>query len=31
MISKNRKPDVAFLKAAYKLLGIDGNVLLDFA
>jgi len=31
ILSKKRKPDVAFLKAAHKLLGIDGNVLLDFA
>ncbi|HTN06071.1 helix-turn-helix domain-containing protein [Agriterribacter sp.] len=30
IMSKKRKPDVAFLKAAHKLLGIDGNVLLDF-
>ena len=29
IMSKKRKPDVAFLKAAHKLLGIDGNVLLD--
>lgn len=31
IMSKKRKPDVAFLKAAHKLLGIDGNILLDFA
>jgi len=31
IMSKKRKPDLAFLKAAHKLLGIDGNVLLDFA
>jgi len=31
IMSNKRKPDVAFLKAAHKLLGIDGNVLLDFA
>ena len=31
IMSKKRKPDVAFLKAAHKCLGIDGNVLLDFA
>ncbi|RYY58764.1 MAG: helix-turn-helix domain-containing protein [Chitinophagaceae bacterium] len=31
ILSKKRKPDVAFLKAAHKRLGIDGNVLLDFA
>jgi len=31
IMSKKRRPDVAFLKAAHKLLGIDGNVLLDFA
>jgi len=31
IMSKKRKPDIAFLKAAHKLLGIDGNVLLDFA
>ena len=31
IMSKKRKPDVAFLKAVHKLLGIDGNVLLDYA
>jgi HTH-type transcriptional regulator/antitoxin HigA len=31
IMSKKRKPDVAFLKAAHELLGIDGNILLDFA
>lgn len=31
IMSKKRKPDVAFLKAAHKHLGIDGNVLLDYA
>lgn len=31
IMSKKRKPDVAFLKAIHKLLGIDGNVLLDYA
>lgn len=31
ILSKKRKPDVAFLKAAHKKLGIDGNLLLDFA
>ncbi len=31
IMSKKRKPDVAFLKAAHKLLGIDGNILLDYA
>lgn len=31
IMNKKRKPDIAFLKAANKLLGIDGNVLLDFA
>ena len=30
IMSKKRKPDVAFLKAAHKHLGIDGNVLLQF-
>ncbi|MDE3184850.1 MAG: helix-turn-helix domain-containing protein [Bacteroidota bacterium] len=30
IMSKKRKPDVAFLKAAHNLLGIDGNVLLEF-
>lgn len=31
IMSKKRKPDVPFLKAVHKLLGIDGNLLLDFA
>lgn len=31
IMSKKRKPDVAFLKAAHKLLEIDGNILLDYA
>ncbi|WP_127126014.1 helix-turn-helix domain-containing protein [Pseudoflavitalea rhizosphaerae] len=31
IMSRKRKPDVAFLKAVHKLLGIDGNLLLDFA
>lgn len=31
IMSKKRKPDVAFLKAAHKFLGIDGNILLDYA
>lgn len=31
IMSKKRKPDVAFLKAAHEHLGIDGNVLLEFA
>lgn len=31
IMSKKRKPDVAFLKAAHKFLGIDGNVLLEYA
>jgi HTH-type transcriptional regulator/antitoxin HigA len=31
IMSKKRKPDVAFLKAAHTLPEIDGNVLLDFA
>ena len=30
IMSKKRKPDVAFLKAAHKVLGIDGNVLLEY-
>jgi HTH-type transcriptional regulator / antitoxin HigA len=30
IISKKRKPDVAFLKAAHKHLGIDGNILLQY-
>jgi HTH-type transcriptional regulator/antitoxin HigA len=29
IMSRKRKPDVAFLKAAHKHLGIDGNVLLE--
>ena len=31
IMRRKSKPDIAFLKAAHKLLGIDGNVLLDFA
>lgn len=31
IMSKKRKPDVAFLKAAHQQLGIDGNVLLKYA
>lgn len=31
IMSKKRKPDVAFLKAIHSLLGIDGNTLLDVA
>lgn len=31
IMSKKRKPDVAFLKAAHERLGIDGNVLLRYA
>lgn len=31
IMSKKRKPDVAFLKAAHRHLGIDGNILLEFA
>lgn len=30
IMSRKRKPDVAFLKAAHKHLGIDGNVLLEY-
>lgn len=31
ILAKKRKPDVAFLKAAHSKLGIDGNILLEFA
>lgn len=31
IMSKKRKPDIAFLKAAHEHLGIDGNVLLQYA
>jgi HTH-type transcriptional regulator/antitoxin HigA len=31
IMSRKRKPDVAFLKAAHTHLGIDGNILLEFA
>jgi HTH-type transcriptional regulator/antitoxin HigA len=31
IMSRKRKPDVAFLKAAHQHLGIDGNLLLDYA
>ena len=30
IMSKKRKPDVAFLKAAHEQLGIDGNLLLRY-
>ena len=30
IMSKKRKPDVAFLKAAHTFLGIDGNTLLEY-
>jgi HTH-type transcriptional regulator / antitoxin HigA len=30
IMSRKRKPDVKFLKAAHKKLGIDGNVLLEY-
>ena len=28
---RKRKPDVAFLKAGHDRLGIDGNILLEYA
>lgn len=31
ILNKKRPADVAFLKAAHKRLGIDGNILLEFA
>ncbi|RYE26998.1 MAG: helix-turn-helix domain-containing protein [Sphingobacteriales bacterium] len=31
IMSRKRKPDVPFLKAAHKFLGIDGNLLLEYA
>src|SRR5580704_8051440 len=31
IMSRRHKPDVAFLKAAHVSLGIDGNILLEFA
>jgi HTH-type transcriptional regulator / antitoxin HigA len=31
IMSRKRKPDVAFLKAAHEYLGIDGNILLEYA
>ncbi len=31
IMSKKRKPDLAFLKAVHKHLGIDGNLLLEYA
>jgi HTH-type transcriptional regulator/antitoxin HigA len=31
IMSRKRKPDVAFLKAAHERLGIDGNALLEVA
>ncbi|WP_132054929.1 helix-turn-helix domain-containing protein [Pseudocnuella soli] len=31
ILSRKRKPDVVFLKAAHQVLGIDGNQLLELA
>ena len=31
IMTRKRKPDVAFLKAAHERLGIDGNLLLKYA
>lgn len=31
IMSRKRKPDVAFLKAVHRLLDIDGNILLEYA
>lgn len=31
IMTNKRKPDVAFLKAAHEQLGIDGNILLEYA
>jgi HTH-type transcriptional regulator/antitoxin HigA len=31
IMSRKRKPDLAFLKAAHEHLGIDGNILLEYA
>jgi HTH-type transcriptional regulator/antitoxin HigA len=31
ILSRKRKPDVSFLKAAHEHLGIDGNLLLEIA
>ncbi|HLO79663.1 MAG TPA: helix-turn-helix domain-containing protein [Chitinophagaceae bacterium] len=31
IMSRKRKPDLKFLKAAHELLGIDGNILLEYA
>jgi len=31
ILNGKREPDVAFLKAAHEKLGIDGNILLEFA
>lgn len=31
IMARKRKPDVAFLKAAHEHLGIDGNILLEYA
>jgi HTH-type transcriptional regulator/antitoxin HigA len=30
IMSRKRKPDIKFLKAAHKKLGIDGNILLEY-
>lgn len=30
IMTRKRKPDVAFLKAAHKVLNIDGNLLLEY-
>ncbi|HVY75998.1 MAG TPA: helix-turn-helix domain-containing protein [Puia sp.] len=31
IMTRKRKPDLVFLKAVHKLLGIDGNILLEYA
>jgi HTH-type transcriptional regulator/antitoxin HigA len=31
IMSRKRKPDIKFLKAAHEQLGIDGNLLLEYA
>lgn len=31
ILTRKRKPDVLFLKAAHQVLGIDGNKLLEYA
>jgi antitoxin component HigA of HigAB toxin-antitoxin module len=31
ILSKKRRPDIEFIKAVHERLGIDGNLLLEYA